>query len=198
MESYGPAKVACEQAVLQAIGPERCLIARVGLIGGPGDTFGRTGHWPLCFAHPAADDGSVLIPDAPQLPTQVIDARDLASWLIDCCVRQRSGVCNAMGETWPFSDHLAAARTAAGHEGPLVSADAHWPHAHGVGECSGPKTLPLWLSDPGWQGMNARSNERAKAAGLKHRPLAETLSDVYEVGGRRRHRQAATSGAFPR
>lgn len=176
MESYGPAKVACEQAVLQAFGPERCLIARVGLIGGPGDTFGRTGYWPLRFAHPAAGDGSVLIPEAPQLPTQVIDVRDLASWLIDCCERQRSGVYNAMGETRLFSDHIAAARTAAGHQGPVVSADTQWLHAHGVGEWAGPKSLPLWLSDPGWQGMNARSNERAKAAGLKLRPLEETLS----------------------
>lgn len=180
MESYGPAKVACEQAVLQAFGPDRCLIARVGLIGGPGDTFGRTGYWPLRFAHPAAGDGSVLIPDAAQLPTQVIDVRDLASWLVDCCELQRSGVYNATGETLPFSDHLAAARTAAGHQGPVVSADAQWLHGHGVGEWAGPKTLPLWLSDPSWQGMNARSNDRAKAAGLTLRPLAETLSDTLK------------------
>ncbi len=60
METYGQAKVACEQHVLEGFGADRSLIARVGLIGGPGDTFDRTGYWPLRFSRPAAPDGSVL------------------------------------------------------------------------------------------------------------------------------------------
>jgi uncharacterized protein YbjT (DUF2867 family) len=35
------------------------------------------------FRQPAAGDGSVLVPDMPGLATQVIDARDLAAWLVD-------------------------------------------------------------------------------------------------------------------
>lgn len=50
MESYGEAKVACENAVADA--PGTCTIVRSGLIGGPGDASGRTGYWPWRFAHP--------------------------------------------------------------------------------------------------------------------------------------------------
>jgi nucleoside-diphosphate-sugar epimerase len=81
METYGQAKVACERHVLRAFGNERSAIMRVGLIGGPGDIFDRTGYWPLRFARPAGADGAVLVPDAPDLPTQVIDVRDLAAWV---------------------------------------------------------------------------------------------------------------------
>jgi len=35
----------------------------------------------------------------------------------------------------------------------------------------------LWLVDRSWYGMNARSNARARAAGLEIRPLSETLAD---------------------
>lgn len=176
METYGEAKVACEQAVLAGFGHEKSLIARAGLIGGPGDVFGRSGYWPLRFTHPSVDDGTVLIPDSPDLPTQIIDVRDLAAWLVHCCEKRIGGIYNAMGETHPFSEHIAAARTVAGHEGPVVSADPAWLLSQGVAEWAGPRSLPLWLNDPDWRGMNARTNERATSAGLELRPLSETLS----------------------
>jgi nucleoside-diphosphate-sugar epimerase len=65
MQTYGEAKVACEQHVLASFGPSRSVIVRVGLIGGPGDIFDRSGYWPLRFARPAATDDGVLIPDVP-------------------------------------------------------------------------------------------------------------------------------------
>jgi nucleoside-diphosphate-sugar epimerase len=180
METYGEAKAACEKAVLDGLGAGRCMIARVGLIGGPGDIFGRTGYWPMRFANPSVEDGTVLVPDAPSLPVQVIDVRDLAAWLVQNCERQLGGFYNATGETHSFAEHIAAARELAGHRGQLAAADAEWLHGHGVGEWAGPKSLPLWLSDPDWQGMNARSNVRAKDAGLVLRPLAQTLRDTLE------------------
>ncbi len=74
MERYGEAKVACEQAVTGAFGAARALIARVGLIGGPGDESGRSGYWPWRFARPSNRQEAVIVPDAPDVPTAVIDA----------------------------------------------------------------------------------------------------------------------------
>jgi nucleoside-diphosphate-sugar epimerase len=177
LQTYGQAKVACEQHVWRAFGPEHALIARAGLIGGPGDTSDRTGYWPLRFARPAAEDGAVLVPDA-ESATQVIDVRDLAGWLIDASTRHIAGIFNATGATVPLSQHIDAARTVAGHTGPVVRANPQWLQDQGVQEWMGARSLPLWVADPDWQGFGARDSSRARATGLRTRPLAETLSDT--------------------
>ncbi|MCC9205153.1 NAD-dependent epimerase/dehydratase family protein [Arthrobacter sp. zg-Y769] len=213
MDSYGPAKVACEQAVMAGFGADACAVVRAGLIGGPGDTSGRSGYWPLRFAR----GGRVLVPDAPDQPTQLIDVRDLAQWLIQIARERTGGVFNAVGDTVPFAEHLAAAATAAAAAGEpdgreagaqtaeaesafpqgTVPAPAGWLREQGVSEWSGPRSLPLWLEDPDWHGMNARSNARARAAGLRLRPLQQTLGDTLaweEAVGVERPRGAGLTG----
>lgn len=180
MEDYGPAKVACEQAVTAGFGSERSLIARAGLIGGPGDSSGRSGYWPWRFARPSNPAGAVLVPDAPQLPTAVLDVRDLAAWLVDCAEAGTAGLVNAGANRMPLAAHLAVARAVAGHTGHLVSASADWLHQQGVQNWFGPMSLPLWLDDADWQGMNARDTGRAVAAGLVARRLEQTLADTLE------------------
>ena len=178
MAAYGEAKVACERQVLDAFGPDRALVARVGLIGGPGDVFDRTGYWPLRFARPAADDGAVLVPDAPELPTQVIDVRDLAVWLLEAAGAGVAGVFNVAGETVLLPEHLEIARRVAGHSGPVVRANRQWLLKEGVQPWMGDRSLPLWLADPDWLGFNALDSSRARAAGLVTRPLERTLADT--------------------
>lgn len=178
METYGEAKVACESHVRRAFGPDRSLIARVGLIGGPGDVFDRTGYWPWRFARPSTTRGAVLVPDAPALATQVIDVRDLATWLIDAGSNRTAGTFNATGETFLLPEHLEVARRVAGHTGPVIRADQHWLLDHDVEPWMGERSLPLWLVDPAWLGFNARDSSRARQAGLTTRPLAETLADT--------------------
>ncbi|GAA0354171.1 NAD-dependent epimerase/dehydratase family protein [Actinoallomurus spadix] len=178
METYGQAKVACERHVTSAFGPGRSLIARVGLIGGPGDESDRTGYWPLRFARPATDDGSVLVPDAPDQMAQVIDVRDVAAWLIDAGEGGLSGVFNVVGETLPLPEHLAVAREVAGHRGPVVAVDQDWLLAHDVEPWMGERSLPLWLPLPEYAGSGSRDGSAARAAGLVSRPPAETLADT--------------------
>ena len=178
MDTYGQAKVACEQLVQQAFEPDRALIARVGLIGGPGDIFDRTGYWPLRFATPSTPGGAVLVPDAPELATQVIDVRDLAAWLIDAGSRQLGGVYNATGDTTALFDHLETARRIAGHTGPVVRADQQWLLDQCVQPWIGERSLPLWLVDPDWLGFNARDSSKARRVGLTTRPLEQTLADT--------------------
>ncbi|WEO75877.1 NAD-dependent epimerase/dehydratase family protein [Cryobacterium sp. SO2] len=178
MDSYGEAKVACEQRVVDGFGADRALIARPGLIGGPGDVSDRSGYWPLRFNQPAGANCSVLVPDVPGLLTQVLDVRDLAEWIVDAAEDGTAGVFNAAGETVSLAEHLAVARGVAGHSGPIVGADAEWLQGHDVQPWSGPRSMPLWLPLPDFAGFNARDSSAARAAGLVTRPLAETLADT--------------------
>lgn len=178
METYGEAKVACEDAVISGYGSHRSGIVRSGLIGGPGDVSDRSGYWPLRFARPSAGDGSVLVPRATGLQTQLIDVRDLAAWIVLLAETKRAGVFNATGPTIAFARHLDAARVAAGHTGPLVTVDDSWLVDRGVTHWAGERSLAHWLPLPEYAGFSTRDSTAARTAGLTHRPLEETLADT--------------------
>jgi 2'-hydroxyisoflavone reductase len=197
-EQYGEAKSACERDSAAAVG-DRLLIARSGLIGGPGDHTGRSGAWVTRAAR--APEGPMLVPDTPDVATQVIDVRDQASWLLDSAAAGRTGAFDTVGPVVPFGEWIAMSRAVGGHTGDVVRVPGEWLVEHEVEQFMGPDSLAMWLLEPGWEGWSSRSGAAAVAAGLTHRPREELLADVlaYErAEGLDRPRNAGLTPATER
>ncbi|PJN23335.1 NAD-dependent epimerase/dehydratase family protein [Kitasatospora sp. CB02891] len=174
-------KAGCERALLDDFGP--AAILNCGLLIGPHEPIGRLPWW----LDRIARGGRVLAPGAPENPLSLIDARDFASFGLDLAERRATGrfvTTSPIGST-TMGAFLAACRSATGSDAEFVwTPDATLLAA----EVSPWVELPLWAPvTEGWHGTWHADPSTATAAGLRIRPLAETVSDTWawlESGGR--------------
>ncbi|WP_182378781.1 NAD-dependent epimerase/dehydratase family protein [Nocardioides sp. WS12] len=167
-EAYGGLKVTCEQLVLDAA--SSAAVVRPGLIVGPGDPTGRFSYW----ARRSVATGEVLGPGDPGDLVDVIDVRDLATWLVDLADRRTPGTFDAIGPAVPFADLLRDALP----DADVVWVDQEFLSGQGVQPWAGPDSIPLWLPRPEYDGMLAHDAAPAVAAGLVLRPIKDTASDT--------------------
>lgn len=185
-ETYGPLKALCEDSVRHAF-PGNSLIIRPGLIVGPHDPTDRFTYWPARVAR----GGEVLAPVGPDVPVQVIDVRDLASWTLDLVERRVAGTYHVTGTPGAIrlGDVLAESRRASGSDAQVTWVDEAFLVERNVQRWS---DLPLWVgSSPEMAGFLVVDVSRAVHEGLSLRPISETVRDTLSW-----HRQRGVDGAL--
>ena len=171
VRNVGLLKALCEATVESAM-PGRALLVRSGLLVGPYDPTDRFTYWPRRVAL----GGEVLGPGSPASPLQFIDARDLARWILDSIEQGRTGIYNTTGPAAPLSmyEFLETCRLETGSNARFRWVDDHFLLSAGLTPMM---DLPLWTA--GAAGAARVNCQRAIAAGLAFRPLAETVRDTF-------------------
>ncbi|MFE4022888.1 NAD-dependent epimerase/dehydratase family protein [Streptomyces sp. NPDC059101] len=179
-DDYARAKRGGELAVLDAFGDDRTLLIRPGLILGPHENIGRLPWWLTRIAR----GGPVLAPGPRDLPLQYIDARDLAEWTLDALRDGRSGAYNLVSESGhtTMGELLESCTRVTGS-----SAELRWTAPEDVlaADIEPWMELPIWLP-PGevHDVMHGADVAKAVAAGLRCRPVGETVADTWAWLGR--------------
>ncbi|MBU0740910.1 twin-arginine translocation signal domain-containing protein [bacterium] len=173
-ETYGPLKALCEQAAETSM-PGRVCNIRPGLIVGSLDRSDRFTYWPVRVSR----GGEVLAPHAPGEPTQVIDVRDLAEFIVDSIERNITGVYNAVSPPGEMTmgEMLDTCRRVSGSDAAITWADQDFLAEQDVQAWS---DLPCWIPRSMEAGVGTVRVDRALIRGLTFRPLTETIRDTLE------------------
>jgi hypothetical protein len=167
----------CEKAV-ENVFPGRSCLVRAGLIVGPYDYIDRFAYWVSRIAR----GGDVLAPGHPERQIQLIDARDLADWTIRITEERAAGAYNASGPDYRLTMRrlLDECVTSLASNARLIWVSDEFLLDNKVGAFN---ELPLWIPEeqfPKFAGFLAFDCRRAMAAGLRFRPLADTIRDTEE------------------
>lgn len=171
---YARAKRGGELAATVAFG-SRALLARAGLIVGPGENVGRLPWW----LNRIARGGPVVAPGPAGLSIQLIDARDLARFVLDATARGLGGPYNLSSRNGSITmeDLLEACVRATGSDTELRWMSSEVLLAAGIEPW---RDLPIW-APPGelHDSLHRASVEKAMAAGLALRDVSQTVSDTW-------------------
>ena len=152
-ETYGSAKVACEQAI-----GEGAFIT----------------YWPMRLDR----GGEVLVPGTPNDAVQLIDVRDLAQWIVHAAQTRLTGYFDGIGPSYTRGQFLADCAEALGSSCTFTWVDRAFLESHDIKRWSGPRSLPLWLPLPEFAGFNTRDTSPARESGLTLRTISETARDT--------------------
>jgi 2'-hydroxyisoflavone reductase len=174
---YGTLKAGCERAVDRDF-PGRVLHLRLGLLLGPHEDIGRLPTLLLRMADAGqARDERVLAPGEPTYQVRPIDVRDVAVFTLNALEQRLQGpylVAGTPDIASRYGDLLQACIEVTGSPARLEWVDADFLLAQNVAMWT---ELPLWVP-PGehpWE----LDTSRAEAAGLRCRPLRETVADTW-------------------
>ncbi len=170
---YGPLKALCEQAAENAM-PGRVTNIRPGLIVGPRDNVPRFTYWPVRVER----GGEVLAPGSPDDPVQFIDVRDLADFVIQTVEDKTTGVFNATGPNTPttMAELLYGCKAVTGGDATFTWVPADFLAEHDIQPWA---HMPVWIPPAeGYEGFHTVNIDKAIAAGLTSRPLADTVRDT--------------------
>jgi 2'-hydroxyisoflavone reductase len=186
-ESYGPLKRACEIAAFDRLG-DQVIALRAGLLVGAGDRSDRLTWWVRRI------DLGGPIPVPTDRPVQFIDAGDVAEFGILAAMSGQSGIFNVAGDPIPLYSVLDAIRDLSGSDARFIPCSDQALLDAGIGPWI---NFPLWLPDtPDTAHFFGIGTGRAKSAGLRTRPLAETLGPLI-TWDRSRRNQPLTCGLTP-
>ncbi|MBZ0277411.1 MAG: SDR family oxidoreductase [Anaerolineae bacterium] len=177
-QTYGGLKVLCERAA-EAIMPGRVLHVRSGLIVGPNDPTDRFTYWPVRVAM----GGEILAPSAPEMNIQIIDVRDQADWIIRMAEARQAGVYNVTGPASPLTigQLLETCREISGSDTTFTWVPDDFLLEHDVTPFV---ELPLWVPKT-YNGFQSINIQKALDAGLRFRPLEDTVRDTLAWNARR-------------
>lgn len=181
-EYYGALKVLCEEEA-EKHWPGRVLHVRAGLLVGPFDYTDRLPYW----VKRVAQGGKVLVPGRPDRPVQLIDIKDVATWVFNMAEKREAGTFNVTGpnEELTFEELLNTCKVITNSDAEFVWAEELFIHEHNVQPWT---EMPLWIpehfplegeTEP-WKGSSFISIEKAVNASLSFRPLEDTIFDVYQ------------------
>lgn len=162
------------ELALQAAFGDRALIARAGLILGPREDVGRLPWW----LERVARGGEVLAPGPPDLGLQLIDARDLAHWVLGAAADERHGPFDTVSRPahTTMRGLLEACLHTTGADASLRWTDPEPILAAGIQPWT---QLPIWIPPGPDRALHEGDTVRAHEAGLRCRPVADTVADTW-------------------
>ena len=170
-EAYSVSKSKCEAEVMRVFG-DRGVVVRPTYIVGPGDTTDRFPYW----AARMPQGGNVLVPGRRDDSVQWIDVRDLVAFYVQLLEDRRSGIFNGVAAacTIPAHEFYATLQKTLNPKATLVAVDDL-----DLLEKNGLVEIVPWVLPRG-NNLYATTTVSSKsaAAGLKTRPLTDTLRDT--------------------